>query len=195
VAEISYRLSTQAQWPAQREDTRAAIHYLKAHAAELRVDRHRIVLLGRSAGGQIAEATAYASSDPDIRGVVGLYSPADMLFAYQFGKEDDILRSPFLLRQFLGGPPATAKANFENASSYLIAGPHDPPTLLVHGKLDTLVWYRQSERLADKLAGLGVKHALLSLPWATHAVEYNPAGPSGQLTMYAVEWFLGAVTR
>jgi acetyl esterase/lipase len=195
VADISYRLSTQAQWPAQREDSRAAVHYLKAHAAELGVDRHRIVLLGRSAGGQIAEATAYGVPDPDIRGVVGLYAPADLVFAYQTSREDDPLRSPALLRTLLGGPPAARKAGYENASSYLIAGPREPPTLLVHGKLDTLVSYRQSERLTDKLAGLGVKHALVTLPWATHAVEYHPQGPSGQLTIYAVEWFLGAVMR
>jgi len=195
VADVSYRLSTQAQWPAQRDDTVAALHYLKAHAVELGVDRRRIVLLGRSAGGQIAEATAYSVPDPDIRGVVGLYSPADMLFAYQYGREDDALRSPLLLRMFLGGPPAAKKANYESASSYLIANPRVPPTLLVHGTLDTLVWYRQSERLTDKLAGLGVKHALVSLPWATHAVEYHQQGPSGQLTIFAVEWFLGAVMR
>jgi acetyl esterase/lipase len=195
VADISYRLSTQAQWPAQREDARAAIHYLKTHAAELGVDHHRIVLLGRSAGGQIAEATAYGVPDPDIRGVVGLYAPADLRFAYQYGREDDALRSPSLLRKFLGGPPAAERANYESASSYLIAGPHEPPTLLIHGKLDTLVWYRQSERLTDKLASLGVKHAFVTLPWATHAVEYHPQGPSGQLTIYALEWFLGAVMR
>jgi acetyl esterase/lipase len=195
VADISYRLSTQAQWPAQREDSRAAVRYLKAHAAELGVDHHRIVLLGRSAGGQIAEATAYGVPDPDIRGVVGLYAPADLVFAYQNGREDDPIRSPALLRALLGGPPAARKAGYENASSYWLAGPHEPPTLLVHGKLDTLVWYRQSERLTDKLAGLGVKHELLALPWATHGVEYHPQGPSGQLTIYAVEWFLGAVMR
>jgi len=195
VADISYRLSTQAQWPAQRDDARAAVHYLKTHAVELGVDHHRIVLLGRSAGGQIAEATAYGVPDTDVRGVIALYAPADMLFAYQYGREDDALRSPALLRTLLGGPPAAQPASYQSASAYLIAGPHDPPTLLVHGKLDTLVWYRQSERLADKLASLGVKHELVTLPWATHAVEYHPQGPSGQLTIYAIEWFLGAVMR
>jgi acetyl esterase/lipase len=195
VADMSYRLAPKYEWPAQRDDVHAALLYLKSHAAELGIDPHRIVLLGRSAGGQIAEATAYAARDPAICGVIGLYSPADMLFAYQYGREDDVLKSPQLLRQFLGGPPATAKANYESASSYFSAGPHSPPTLLVHGKLDTLVWYRQSERLADKLASFGVKHLLLSLPWATHGVEYNPHGPSGQLTVYSIEWFLGAVTR
>jgi acetyl esterase/lipase len=70
-----------------------------------------------------------------------------------------------------------------------------PPTLLVHGRLDTLVWYRQSERLAARLAAAGVPHYFLSLPWATHAVEYNLNGPSGQLTAYALAWFLAAVTK
>jgi len=195
VADMSYRLAPAAIWPAQRDDVHAALLYLKSHAASLGIDPHRIILLGRSAGGQIAEATAYSALDPDIRGVVALYSPADMLFAYQYGREDDILKSLALLRGFLGGPPTTAKANYVNASGYFLAGPKSPPTLLVHGKLDTLVWYRQSERLADKLAGFGVKHLLVSLPWATHAVEYNPNGPSGQLAIYSIEWFLGTQFR
>jgi len=195
VASISYRLAPGAVWPAQRDDVMAAIAFLKKEAPALGVDPSRLVLLGRSAGGQIAEAAAYAAHDPAIRGVIGLYAPADMHFAWAWGREDDALKSPQLLRQFLGGTPATAGAAYDSASGILLVGQTSPPTLLVHGRLDTLVWYRQSERLADKLAASGVPHALISLPWATHAVEYNLQGPSGQLTTYALEWFLAAETR
>lgn len=195
VAAISYRLAPGAVWPAQRDDLMAAIAYVKAQAPRLGVDPARLVLLGRSAGGQIAEATAYAAHDPSIRGVVGLYAPADMNFAWAWGREDDALKSPQLLRQFLGGPPAVAGAAYDSASGIRLVGPTSPPTLLVHGRLDTLVWYRQSERLAARLAACGVPHALVSLPWATHAVEYNLRGPGGQLATYALEWFLAAATR
>ena len=66
---------------------------------------------------------------------------------------------------------------------------------MIHGALDTLVWNRQSERLDQKLGEAGVAHAFVSLPWATHAIEYNLNGPGGQLTTFAVEWFLAAVTK
>jgi len=195
VADISYRLAPAAVWPAQREDVAAAVAFVKGHAAAWGVDPDRLVILGRSAGGQIAEASAYALRDPAVRGVVALYAPADMNFAWKWGREDDALNSPQLLRRFLGGTPETARGAYDSASAILLVGAKSPPTLLVHGTIDTLVWSRQSERLAARLGEAGVAHVLVSMPWATHALEYNPSGPSGQLTDYAVAWFVGAVCR
>jgi acetyl esterase/lipase len=193
VAAISYRLAPGAVWPAQRDDVAAAVAHIKAHAVELGVDPSRLVLLGRSAGGQIAEACAYGFHDPAICGVIALYAPADMNFAYQFGKEDDVLKSLTLLRQFLGGTPETARAAYDSASGILLVGPASPPTLMVHGKIDTLVWHKQSERLSARLKQAGVRHALVSMPWATHGLEYNQNGPSGQLALFAMKWFLSDV--
>ena len=195
VADISYRLAPSFAWPAQREDVAAAIAFLKGHSAPLGIDPSRLVLLGRSAGGQIAEACAYSLRDPSVRGVVALYAPADMRFAWKWGRPDDVLNSLELLREFLGGTPETAGPAFDSASGYLLAGPGSPPTLLVHGTIDTLVWYRQSERLAARLSQLGVPNLLVSMPWATHALEFNTSGPSGQLASYSVERFLGSVCR
>jgi acetyl esterase/lipase len=194
VADISYRLAPAAVWPAQRSDVLAAIAALQSHAGELGIDPARIVVFGRSAGGQIAEAAVYWARNPALRGVVGFYAPADMNFAYAFGREDDILKSPQLLRQFLGGTPESAAAAYDSASGIQLVTSASPPTLLVHGRLDTLVWHRQSERLARRLGEAGVPHLLLSLPWATHALEYNLASPSGQLGTYALAWFLQSVT-
>jgi acetyl esterase/lipase len=195
VAAIDYRLAPGSLWPAQRDDILAAVAFLRTNAAALGIDPARLVLFGRSAGGQLAEATAYAAHDPGIRGVIALYGPADMNFAYAFGREDDMLKSLHLLRQFLGGTPATARASYDSASGILQVNSASPPTLLMHGELDPLVWHRQSERLDRKLADAGVPHAFVSLPWATHAFEFNVNGPGGQLTTYSVEWFLSSVTR
>jgi len=195
VADMSYRLAPGSTWPAQRDDVAAAVAFVKAHAAAWNVDGSRLVLMGRSAGGQIAEASAYALRDPDIRGVVALYAPADMNFAWTWGTPDDPLNSPKLLRQFLGGTPETARPAYDSASAILLVDARTPPTLLVHGTIDTLVWNRQSVRLAARLGEAGVAHALVEMPWATHALEYNLSGPSGQLTTYSVGWFLAAVCR
>ncbi len=195
VADISYRLAPEFTWPAQRLDVAAAVAYLKGHAAALAIDASRLVLLGRSAGGQIAEATAYAIHDPAIRGVVALYAPSDMRFAWTGGRPDDALNSPRLLQQLLGGTPETVGAVYENASGYFLANAGSPATLLVHGTLDTLASYKQSERMAARLEEKGVTHLLVTLPWASHALEYNLSSPSGQLTTYALAWFLAARCR
>jgi len=195
VAAISYRLAPGSVWPAQRDDVAAAIAFVKAHAAQWGVDPSRLAILGRSAGGQIAEASAYALRDPAVRAVIALYAPADMRFAYAFSREDDVIRSPSLLRKYLGGTPEEAGAAYDSASAILLVGPSAPPTLQVHGTIDTLVWHRQSERLAARLTSAGVPNLLLSLPWATHALEFNLSGPSGQLTRFAIGWLLAARFR
>jgi acetyl esterase/lipase len=195
VADISYRLAPASKWPAQSEDVAAAVSFVKAHAKEWGVDPTRLVILGRSAGGQISEAAGYSLHDPDVRGVVGLYGPSDMNFAWKFSSPDDALNSPELMRRFLGGSPEQVPQVYDSASALLMVNAKTPPTLLVHGVIDTLVWYRHSERLSAKLTEAGVPNLLVSMPWGTHALELNLSGPSGQLTAYSVEWFVSAVCR
>lgn len=195
VAAVSYRLAPRFKWPAQREDLLAAIAFLKDHADELGIDATRLVLLGRSAGGQIALTVAYGVPDPAIRGVIGLYAPSDLNFGYVNTHENDMLHSPALMRQFLGGPPDAARANYDSASALRHVTPRSPPTLLVHGENDPLVWHRHSVRLATALTESKVPCAFVSLPWATHAFEVNPHGPGGQLAGFAMEWFLASVTK
>ncbi|MFH1497410.1 MAG: alpha/beta hydrolase [Verrucomicrobiota bacterium] len=198
VAAVSYRLAPAHPWPAQREDLLAAIAWLKANAGELGISRDNFVLLGRSAGGQIATATAYTANDPAIRAVASFYSPYDLGFVWSIARPDDVLNSVKLLTQYLGGSPEQGREPlYESASpERLVRGPGvTPPTLLIHGALDELVWHKHSERLDARLAEAGVPHYFLSLPWATHACDFNPNGPSGQLIDYAVGWLLTVSTR
>lgn len=196
VAAVSYRLAPETVWPAQADDIAAAIAHFKTHATELGIDPTRLVLMGRSAGGQLATVVAYGRSDTAVRGAVSFYGPHDQVFAWGFSREDDILNAVKLLRQYLGGAPEEAAEAYRTASAYLIATKDNAvPTLLVHGLQDPMVWHKQSERLHAKLDELDVPNALVSLPWATHACDFNPRGPSGQLSWYALEWFLAAVTR
>ncbi len=196
VAAIAYRFAPEWKWPAQKQDVVHALSFLKKNASLLGIDSARFVLFGRSAGGQIAEAAAYTLNDPSIKGCIALYAPADLNFAYEhLSPEPDILDSRTLLENYLGGPQEKVRSNYDDASAYGHVSPSTPPTLLIHGRNDQLTWYRQSERLAKKLSDNGVKHLHLELPWATHAFDFNPTGPGGQLTRFAVEWFLQRVTR
>ncbi|MBL9208615.1 MAG: alpha/beta hydrolase [Opitutaceae bacterium] len=195
VAAISYRLAPAHRWPAQLDDVVANLQYLRREAAALGIDPSRLVLLGRSAGGQLATAVGYRSDQPGIRGVVAYYAPHDLHFAWAWTKERDVLDSFSLMRNYLGGSPEEQKQAFTAASAYLAVTPRTPPTLLVHGQNDSLVWHRQSERLAERLAEEKVPHVFVSLPWAVHAFDFNPNGPAGQLATYALDSFLAAVTR
>ncbi len=196
VAAVSYRLAPRWIWPAQRDDVLAAIAWLKANAERLGFDPTRLVLLGRSAGGQIATAVGYGANDPAIRGVIALYAPHDMLFAWSVSREDDALNSIELLRQLFGGPPeGERRMLYESASGQLLAHTGSPPALLIHGANDTLSWFRHSERLNARLQELRVPHYYLRLPWATHGFDFNRDGPGGQLADYAIDCFLQSALR
>jgi acetyl esterase/lipase len=197
VAALNYRLAPAHPWPAQRDDVLAAVAWLKANADRLGLDPRRLVVLGRSAGGQIATAAAYGARDPDIRGVIALYAPHDMKFAWGVSREDDALNSIKLMRQYFGGPPDTPErgALYDSASGQLLARADSPPALLIHGYPDTLVWYRHSRRLTARLNELGVACTHVELPWATHAFDFNPDGPGGQVADGAIGEFLGKVGR
>jgi acetyl esterase/lipase len=198
VAAISYRLAPQHRWPAQREDTLAALRWLQAHAAELGIDPMQIVLLGRSAGGQIATAVGYGAGDPAIRGVVAFYAPHDLHFVWSIAREDDVLKTANLTRQFLGGAPDNPErvARYDSASGELMVEQgRTPPTLLIHGTRDSLVWVEHSRRLSARLAEAQVPVLFIELPWATHASDYYRHGPAGQFSEQAVTAFVRAVTE
>lgn len=195
VAAVSYRFAPQWPFPAARDDVRAAIDFLKAHAGEYGLDPHRIALLGRSAGGQIALSLAYAGSDPDIRGVVSFYAPTDMIYGYEHPSNPLVLDSIGVLEAYLGGNPGQARAAYEAASPILFASARTVPTLLIHGGRDELVFPVQSERLAARLAEAQRPHYFLRLPWATHGCDIHFSGPCGQISTYVVERFLASITR
>jgi acetyl esterase/lipase len=196
VASIDYRLCPEHKWPAQREDLLEAIEFLRAHATALGIDQEQFVLLGRSAGGQIATATAYWKHDPTIRGVIAIYPPTDFRRTWEVAMQPGNIDHRLNLEWFLGGDPERASAAFDSASGALLVNPDAPPTLVLQGELDVNVFHEQSELLANRLSDARVPHALVSLPWAAHGFDlmgFN--SPGGQITTYSVTWFLAAVTH
>jgi acetyl esterase/lipase len=195
VLDTSYRLAPRWPWPAARDDVRAAAAFAKARAGELGLDPLRWAVLGRSAGGQIAESVVVPGGDPTLRALVALYAPADLRFAYQYARPDDLLDSKRLLVQYLGGTPDEKAAAYEAASPIEAVGPHSPPTLLIHGAMDPLTWVEQSRRLKKRMSDRAARAVYLEIPWATHAFDYNGRGPGGQIVAGAVRQFLNAAFR
>jgi acetyl esterase/lipase len=195
VAAINYRLAPGAKCPAQVEDVADALTFLKTRSDEWKIDTSQFVLLGRSAGAQIALLAAYTLKDPDIKGVIDFYGPADMVWGYSIPSNPLIMDSRKVMEDYLGGTYQAYPQYFENSSPLLHVTRQSPPTLLMHGQNDVLVAYEHSKRLNEALKENGVKHYLLTLPWATHGFDYNFNGPGAQLSTYAVSYFLKSVTN
>lgn len=194
VAAINYRLAPLYRFPAPIEDTKDALDYLTKHAEELHIDTNKFVLLGRSAGGQIALLSAYTFHDPRIKGVISYYAPADMAWGATIKTNKWVLDVDKVFTAYLGGLISEIPDVYEKATARNFVTPSSPPTLLIHGPTDALVSYHHSERLEIELQDKKVPYYFLSLPWATHGCDYNFNGPSGQLCTYAVERFLNSVT-
>jgi len=193
VAAITYRLAPEHTFPKQRDDVLTAIAWLKENADRFGIDPTRIALLGRSAGGQLAVLSGYVADDPAIKGVVSYYGPMDMNYAWTHPTNPLVIDTPTTLSEYLGGTPDEVPDQFRDASPWGLVTSKTPPTLLIHGVRDELVFYVQTERLQAKLAEEGVQHLVVTLPWATHGLEANPTGPSGQISTWAVERFLATV--
>lgn len=195
VADIIYRLAPKWKFPAPIEDVHAAIAFLQTRSGSLGIDPNQIVLLGRSAGGQIALTAAYSLNDPSIRGVISLYGPTDMHWDWDHPEDPNVIDTPTNLRDYLGGTPSQVPWAYEAASPIRLVTSSTPPTLLLHGGRDELVSYANSDRLSNRLAQVGVRHLNIKLPWATHGFDYVVRGPSGQISAYAVEYFLRTIGR
>jgi acetyl esterase/lipase len=195
VASINYHLAPDYLSPRPVEDVRLAIDYLKINAEKLNIDTNNFVLIGRSAGAQIALMAAYTLDDKSIKGVVDLYGPADMVWGYSLPTNPLIMDSRKVMEDYLGGTIDEVPMNYKNSSAVDFVNKSTPPTLMIHGKNDVLVAYEHSHRLELKLKNAGVKYYWLKLPWATHGFDYNLRGPGGQLSTYAIEVFLYNVTN
>jgi len=85
---INYRLAPKYRWPACGDDVATAVRWVKAHAAEYRVDPRRIALVGESAGGHLVSWVG-GSTDEALRvaAVVPIYAPHDLEWRVKHKKE------------------------------------------------------------------------------------------------------------
>ncbi len=164
VASADYRPSTEAPFPAQLDDVRDALLFLRDHAAENGLDGRRLALWGESSGGHLAAlvATNRSSTAPRVAGVVDCSGPADLasLAEGPLGSAVQLLLA--------GGVRAADASPLAHVSA------EAPPFLLVHGDRDQMVPIDQSRRLNAALVGAGVASTLLVMPGARHG-EYDDA--------------------
>jgi acetyl esterase/lipase len=191
VCAIDYRHAPAATYPAQAEDVKKAIAYIKEHATELEADGANLALVGRSAGGHLALLTAYKSADPAIKAVAAYYPPSDLIGGYDDPPSPDPIDVRAVLEQFLGGPPVKQYVRYHEAQpvEYVRKQPM-PPTLLLHGTRDHVVKIQFSRVLRQLLQESKSKALLVEIPWAEHGYDAVFNGPGNQISLYYLERFL-----
>jgi dipeptidyl aminopeptidase/acylaminoacyl peptidase len=129
-----------------------------------------------------------------VRGVISLYGPSDLRYAYEHPAPPALRDTRSVLETYLGGAPdATEEDTYFAASPINFVSASSPPTLLIHGLRDAIVSPAETARLVSRLEEARVKHLFIRLPWATHGCDKSFGGPCGQIATYAIERFLDGV--
>ncbi|MCH2132853.1 MAG: alpha/beta hydrolase [Phycisphaerales bacterium] len=163
-ASIGYRLTDEAQWPAQIHDCKAALRFLRANAAQWNIDPDRIAVMGPSAGGHLSAMMGTSAGVESMQGDVGdhddvsdrvtcvvdLFGPTDLVKMDAQAPpgarlKHDAPRSPE--SRLLGAPLQTVPERAATANPITYITPDDPPFLIIHGSQDAVVPYPQSVML------------------------------------------------
>ncbi|CAN5344050.1 hypothetical protein BH11ACT2_BH11ACT2_02370 [soil metagenome] len=165
LASIDYRLSGEAHFPAQLDDLRAALEWVRAEGRAHGLDASRIVLWGESAGATIASLVALEPAAA-VRGVIDWYGPADLI---AFARLSDPAELASTRESEWLGTTALAEPDLaRRASPALQVATTPPPFLIAHGTADTLVPFEQSELLAEALRAAGGDVGFTAVPGADH---------------------------
>ncbi len=190
VASIDYRLSTQALFPAQVHDIKAALRFLRAQQTTLGIDATRIVIAGSSAGGHLAALVGVTNghkelegsigtnldASSDVQGIISLFGASDLMTILEQSTDHGrSVRIP-ALQLLLGGQPTEKPDLAKLASPIQHIDAHDPPLLLIHGDADPQMPPEQSRELAAAYEKAGLTVQLIVLPGAVHGgkVFYDP---------------------
>jgi acetyl esterase/lipase len=165
VASVEYRHTLEARFPAQIQDVKAAIRFLRSNAGKYNLDPARVAVWGDSSGGHLAVMTGvsggvtefdtpdYAAESSLVSAVVDFYGPSDLLQMSKFPSkiDHDDVSSP---ESFLVGGPIQEnkeKAAQANPITYLSPDKTLPPFLIMHGDQDDQVPFNQSVLLYEAL--------------------------------------------
>jgi len=215
LASVNYRLSGEALFPAGAKDVKAAVRWLRAHAAEYGLDTDRFASWGESAGGYMAamlgatgdQATVFdddSLGNPGVSSavaaVVDWYGPVDLatMDSQQTAHPPASCPSSWLQHtpasspegQWLGGaldtPAVSTKLTQANLVAYVATAKTLPFFIIAHGDNDCQVPWGQSQELTDALAKVGNTANLTILAGASHGdARFESTQSTPDLTLLA----------
>jgi len=196
VVAIDYRHAPQWIWPEQIVDVRTALYWVSQEAGKFGGDASRIVLVGRSAGAQLAMRLAYQEGPSSIRGVVNYYGPVDLADGWRQPPRPDPADVRGILEAFIGGTPDQKPEHYRHASPITWVSKAAAPTLSIYGSRDHIVEARFGHILDAAMKNAGATSVLLELPWSEHAFDSVPNGVGRRVALHYTERFIAwAATR
>jgi acetyl esterase/lipase len=180
-ASINYRLSHEALFPAQIEDCKCAIRFLRAHAKKFNLDPNRIGVWGASSGGHLAALLGTSGGRPELEGqggwasfssrvqaVCDWFGPTDFLKMGNFPSQIDHNSPDSPEAKLLGGAIQTRPALAQQANPIAYITRTTPPFLIMHADNDPLVPFNQSQLLFNALQNAKIDAALIVVPGGGH---------------------------
>ncbi|HEY4415820.1 MAG TPA: GDSL-type esterase/lipase family protein [Verrucomicrobiae bacterium] len=177
VASIDYRLTQEAIFPAQIYDCKAAVRWLRAHAAEYGLRSDKIGAWGDSAGGHLVSLLGLTANHPELEGEEGnlnvssrvqavcdFYGPSDLWTTNHLA--NDV--ADHAVPRLLGGLIEQNEAKARQASPLFYVTTNACPFLIVHGDQDPIVPLQQSINLNDALQKAGVASQLYVVKGGGH---------------------------
>lgn len=174
-ASVSYRFMPKNKFPAQIEDAKTSVRFLREHAKDFDLDPEKFAALGLSSGGHLAlllgmtdssagfDGKLYPDVSSKVQCVVDFFGPTDMsLYALSEG-----LMKSFIV-PFLGAKCLTDASVFRKASPIEYVNKNAPPTLVIHGNIDVIVPIIHSERLIEKMKKAGTQVEMMVVNGAGH---------------------------
>ncbi len=207
----NHRASWDALFPAQVQDIKAVIRYIRANAEKFNIDTTFVGITGSSSGGNLAamagttrniNAFTLGNHSIDIEGAIGQYTahsssvdavvawfpPTNMLVMDSCGGTDFIhndAKSPASL--YIGGPIQENKEKTLMASPTSYINANTPPFLIFHGNNDRVVPHCQSELLHNALQNAGVQSQLLIVEGGHHGPGVHVDEYLGMMASFFME--------
>lgn len=190
---IDYRLAPNYGFPAQIEDVKCAIRYIRENAENYHVDPNRIGIMGSSAGGHLAalagladescgfDVGPYLDQSSRVQAVVDMFGPSDLTVVPEDKR-----------KLIIGVFKSVDLETLAWASPVTYASPDDPPFLIIHGENDQVVSVNQSIRLYEALRQVGVEATLVVVKNAGHGLKPSGGTPDpsrNEVTRLIVEFF------
>ncbi len=188
---VGYRLSGEAQWPSQIHDCKAAIRWIRANAEKYNLNADRIGVWGTSAGGHLVTMLGTSGDVEAMDGSLGsnnqyssrvscvadFFGPTNFLTMNETAIESarldhDAADSPESL--LIGGAIQDHPEKVATADPITYVSADDPAILIVHGTLDPLVSFNQSELLYAALDKAGVEKTLITIDGGEHGRGFPP---------------------
>lgn len=180
VASIAYRLSDDAPFPAAIEDCKLVVRFLRAHAAEYRVDADRIGAIGASAGGHLAAMLAVTTLKDELEGTGGYDDQSSAIQAAVVVCGPTNLTVPLstklkdkddpLVVRFLGGSLAEKQDEARRASPIFYVNKTTPPMFFMHSMEDKRVDPSQSTSMAEAMAKAGARFRIALIADGVHGM-------------------------